>query len=323
MAIRTPLRSALAKCVEGMGITRPMPVHSQRASGTAEMGQRQQPGRRDSVATVTLRQLLEAGTHFGHQTRRWNPKMKRYIYGARNGIYIIDLQKTLRQLRQAADVVRRLAADGGTFLFVGTRRQAQEPTAEEAQRCGMFYVTERWLGGMLTNFATIRQRIQRLQELEHMEAEGQLDLRPKKEAMQLRKERQKLERFLMGIKGMDRLPDALFAIDTRKERIALREAKRLGIPTIAIVDTNCDPGDVDYVIPGNDEAIRSIRLITATIADAILEGAKASEPHMVGTSRRPQVGEAQAQSAQEGEYAGDQVTDMAADFADEDSDDRA
>jgi small subunit ribosomal protein S2 len=275
------------------------------------------------VATVTLRQLLEAGTHFGHQTRRWNPKMKRYIYGARNGIYIIDLQKTLRQLRQAADVVRRLAADGGTFLFVGTRRQAQEPTAEEAQRCGMFYVTERWLGGMLTNFATIRQRIQRLQELEHMEAEGQLDLRPKKEAMQLRKERQKLERFLMGIKGMDRLPDALFAIDTRKERIALREAKRLGIPTIAIVDTNCDPGDVDYVIPGNDEAIRSIRLITATIADAILEGAKASEPPMVGTSRRPQAGEAQAQSTQEGEYAGGQATDMAADFADEDADDRA
>jgi small subunit ribosomal protein S2 len=273
------------------------------------------------VATVTLRQLLEAGTHFGHQTRRWNPKMKRYIYGARNGIYIIDLQKTLRQLRQASGVVRRLAANGGTFLFVGTKRQAQEAVAEEAQRCGMFYVTERWLGGMLTNFATIRQRIQRLQELEHMEAEGQLDLRPKKEAMQLRKERQKLERFLMGIKGMDRLPDALFAVDTRKERIALREAKRLDIPTIAIVDTNCDPGDVDYVIPGNDEAIRSIRLITGTIADAILEGGRAVESEVPGTSRRPQAVEAQTQTAQEGVYTAGEVADVAPEFADENSDD--
>jgi small subunit ribosomal protein S2 len=274
------------------------------------------------VATVTLRQLLEAGTHFGHQTRRWNPKMKRYIYGARNGIYIIDLQKTLRQLRQASDVVRRLAADGGTFLFVGTKRQAQEAVAEQARRCDMFYVTERWLGGMLTNFATIRQRIQRLQELEHMEVDGQLELRPKKEAMQLRKERQKLERFLMGIKGMDRLPDALFAIDTRKERIALREAKRLGIPTIAIVDTNCDPGDVDYVIPGNDEAIRSIRLITGTIAGAILEGAQAHDPQMLATSRLPQAGEPEAQPAQEEAYTADEATDVAADFADEGSEDR-
>jgi small subunit ribosomal protein S2 len=273
------------------------------------------------VATVTLRQLLEAGTHFGHQTRRWNPKMKRYIYGARNGIYIIDLQKTLRQLRQAADTVRRLAAEGGSFLFVGTKRQAQEAVAEEAQRSGMYYVTERWLGGMLTNFATIRQRIQRLQELEHMEAEGQLDLRPKKEAMQLRKERQKLERFLMGIKGMERLPDALFAVDTRKERIALREAKRLGIPTIAIVDTNCDPGDVDYVIPGNDEAIRSIRLITATLADAILEGGKAFEPQLLGANRRPQAAEGQSQPMQEGAYPGGEVTDVATEFIEEDSDD--
>jgi small subunit ribosomal protein S2 len=214
--------------------------------------------------------------------------MKKYIYGARNGIYIIDLQKTLRQLRQASDVVRRIAADGGTFLFVGTKRQAQETIAEEAQRCGMFFVTERWLGGMLTNFATIRQRIQRLKDLERMEEEGQLEVRPKKEAMQLRKERQKLERFLIGIKGMDQLPDALFAIDTRKERIALREAKRLGIPTIAIVDTNCDPGDVDYVIPGNDEAIRSIRLITGNVADAILEGGKALEPEPVSSGRRPE-----------------------------------
>jgi small subunit ribosomal protein S2 len=273
------------------------------------------------VATVTLRQLLEAGTHFGHQTRRWNPKMKRYIYGARNGIYIIDLQKTLRQLRQAAAVVRRLAADGGIFLFVGTKRQAQEAVTEEAQRCGMFYVTERWLGGMLTNFATIRQRIQRLEELERMEAEGQLDLRPKKEAMQLRKERQKLERFLLGIKGMDRLPDALFVIDTRKERIALREAKRLGIPTIAIVDTNCDPGDVDYVIPGNDEAIRSVRLITGTLADAILEGGRVHEPELLGATKQSQTIEAQTQLTQEGTYVGGEGADVAAELADDDSND--
>ena len=275
------------------------------------------------MATVTLRQLLEAGTHFGHQTRRWNPKMKRYIYGARNGIYIIDLQKTLRQLRQASEMVRRLAADGGTFLFVGTKRQAQEAVVEQAQRCDMFYVTERWLGGMLTNFATIRQRIQRLKDLEHMEADGQLDVRPKKEATQLRKEREKLERFLMGIKNMDRLPDALFAIDTRKERIALREAKRLGIPTIAIVDTNCDPGDVDYVIPGNDEAIRSIRLITSTLANAILEGGKVHEPEMLEPSRQPQAGEAGVQPAQEGAYADGGATDVATDVADEGADNKA
>jgi small subunit ribosomal protein S2 len=249
--------------------------------------------------------------------------MKRYIYGARNGIYIIDLQKTLRQLRQASEVVRRLAADGGTFLFVGTKRQAQEAVVEQAQRCDMFYVTERWLGGMLTNFATIRQRIQRLQELEHMEVDGQLDLRPKKEAMQLRKERQKLERFLMGIKNMDRLPDAHIVIDTRKERIALREAKRLGIPTIAIVDTNCDPGDVDYVIPGNDEAIRSIRLITSTLANAILEGAKVHEPEMLAVGRQPQAGEAEAQPAREEAYAGNEATDVAADFADEGTEEKA
>jgi len=204
--------------------------------------------------------------------------MKRYIYGARNGIYIIDLQKTQRLLREASEVVRRLATDGGTFLFVGTKRQAQETITHEAQRSGMFYVTERWLGGMLTNFATIQRRIQKLRDLERMEAEGQLEVLPKKEAIQLRKEREKLERFLTGIKAMEALPDALFVIDTRKERIALREAKRLGIPTIAIVDTNCDPTDVDYVIPGNDEAIRSLRLITSTIADAILEGRRAHAP---------------------------------------------
>jgi small subunit ribosomal protein S2 len=249
--------------------------------------------------------------------------MKKYIYGARNGIYIIDLQKTLRQLRQASDVVRRIAADGGTFLFVGTKRQAQETIAEEAQRCGMFFVTERWLGGMLTNFTTIRQRIQRLQELERMEVEGQLEVRPKKEAMQLRKERQKLERFLIGIKGMDQLPDALFAIDTRKERIALREAKRLGIPTIAIVDTNCDPGDVDYVVPGNDEAIRSIRLITATVADAILEGGKASEPEMVPTGRRPEAMTAPLAATTQESFTSTEATDFAASDTDEDTDESA
>lgn len=270
------------------------------------------------MAAVTLRQLLEAGTHFGHQTRRWNPKMKKYIYGARNGIYIIDLQKTLRQLRQASDVVRRIASQGGTFLFVGTKRQAQETIMEEAERCGMFYVTERWLGGMLTNFATIRQRIQRLHELERMEVEGQLDLRPKKEAMQLRKERQKLERFLNGIKGMERLPDALFAVDTRKERIALREAKRLGITTLAIVDTNCDPGDVDYVIPGNDEAIRSIRLITSTIADAIIEGRQVFDPEMAGPRRRPEGVEGQSAPAVSAEvFAGEEIAELASDLTDD------
>jgi small subunit ribosomal protein S2 len=243
--------------------------------------------------------------------------MKKYIYGARNGIYIIDLQKTLRQLRQASDMARRLAAQGGTFLFVGTKRQAQEPIVEEAERCGMFYVTERWLGGMLTNFATIRQRIQRLHELERMEIEGQLDLRPKKEAMQLRKERQKLERFLNGIKGMDRLPEALFAVDTRKERIALREANRLGIPTIAIVDTNCDPGDVDYVIPGNDEAIRSIRLIASTIADSILEGGKVFDPEMAGPPQRPESGEEQGVPGGPAEvYGSAEVTELAPEVTD-------
>jgi small subunit ribosomal protein S2 len=238
--------------------------------------------------------------------------MKKYIYGARNGIYIIDLQKTVRQLRQASDVVRRIAASGGTFLFVGTKRQAQETIAEEAQRCGMFFVTERWLGGMLTNFATIRQRIQRLKDLERMEEEGQLEVRPKKEAMQLRKERQKLERFLIGIKGMDQLPDALFAIDTRKERIALREARRLGIPTIAIVDTNCDPGDVDYVIPGNDEAIRSIRLITGNVADAILEGGKALEPEEVAPGRRPETTTAPLTATAQEPFSGAATSDFPA-----------
>ncbi len=275
------------------------------------------------MATVTLKQLLEAGTHFGHQTRRWNPRMKKYIYGARNGIYIIDLQKTLRHLRQACEVVRRLAAEGGEFLFVGTKRQAQETIVQEARRCDMYHVTERWLGGMLTNFATIRRRIQKLQELERMEAEGQLDLLPKKEAMQLRKEREKLERFLTGIKGMEGLPSAVFVIDTRKERIALREAKRLGIPTIAIVDTNCDPTDVDYVIPGNDEAIRSIRLISATIADAILEGRQVFEPGGGDAGRPSATGEVYQQQAQEEPDSGAEAIDFAPSTHSEDSDQRA
>jgi small subunit ribosomal protein S2 len=264
-----------------------------------------------------LRQLLEAGTHFGHQTRRWNPKMKRYIYGARNGIYIIDLQKTLRQLRQASETARRIASRGGTFLFVGTKRQAQETILEEAERCGMFYVTERWLGGMLTNFATIRQRIQRLHELERMEVEGQLDLRPKKEATQLRKERQKLERFLNGIKRMERLPEAIFAVDTRKERIALREARRLGITTMAIVDTNCDPGDVDYVIPGNDEAIRSIRLVASTLADAILEGGKIFNPETPGPRQRAGSGEEQDAAMVAEVFSSVEKAELAADMADD------
>ncbi len=219
-----------------------------------------------------MKQLLEAGVHFGHQTRRWNPKMAPYIFTERNGIYIIDLQKTVRKVDEAYNFVRDLARNGGTVLFVGTKKQAQETVAEEATRCGMFYVNQRWLGGLLTNFATIRKRVQRLAELARMETEGALEQRTKKEAMRLRREREKLQKYLAGIKDMTRLPDAVFIIDPRKEKIATLEARRLGIPVIAIVDTNCDPDEVDYVIPGNDDAIRAVRLLTSKMADAVLEG---------------------------------------------------
>ncbi len=224
------------------------------------------------MSALTMKDLLEAGVHFGHQTKRWNPKMKPYIFGARNGIYIIDLQKTVRMYRDAYAYVRDSVARGETVLFVGTKKQAQEPIAEEAKRCGMFYVNSRWLGGMLTNFTTIKKSIDRLRKLEQMRDERTYDVLPKKEVAALEREREKLERSLGGIKDMGKLPGCVFVIDTRKEKIAVGEAKRLGIPTVAVVDTNCDPDEIDYVIPGNDDAIRAIKLFTGKIAEAVIEG---------------------------------------------------
>ncbi len=224
------------------------------------------------MAVISMKQLLEAGVHFGHQTRRWNPKMARYIFTERNGIYIIDLQKTVKKVEAAYHFIRETAASGGNILFVGTKKQAQDSVREEAERCGMYYVNQRWLGGTLTNFETIQKRINRLHELEKMEEDGTFNLLPKKEVILLRKEKDRLEKFLGGIKNMKDLPDALFIIDPRKERIAVAEARKLGIPIVAIVDTNCDPDEVDYVIPGNDDAIRAVKLLTAKMADAVLEG---------------------------------------------------
>lgn len=223
------------------------------------------------MAIISMKQLLEAGVHFGHQTRRWNPKMAPYIFTERNGIYIIDLQKTVRKVDEAYQFVRNTVADGGTILFVGTKKQAQESVRQEAERCGMPYVNQRWLGGMLTNFETIRSRIDRLQHLETMESDGSFYLLPKKEVLELRKEKERLERFLGGIRTLRRIPDAVFVIDPRKEKIAVAEARKLRIPIIAIVDTNCDPDDVDFVIPGNDDAIRAVRLLTSKMADAVME----------------------------------------------------
>ena len=224
------------------------------------------------MAAVSMKQLLEAGVHFGHQTRRWNPKMAPYIFTERNGIYIIDLQKTVKKLDDAYNFVREIAANGGTVLFVGTKKQAQDAISEEAIRAGMPYVSSRWLGGMMTNFKTIRNSIKRLEQLEAMKEDGTFDLLPKKEVAALEIEIEKLERNLGGIKNMKKQPDAMFIVDPRKEKIAVSEAHKLGIPIIAIVDTNCDPDEIDYVIPGNDDAIRAVRLISAAMADAVLEG---------------------------------------------------
>ena len=224
------------------------------------------------MAVISMKQLLEAGVHFGHQTRRWNPKMAPYIFTERNGIYIIDLQKTVKKVDEAYNFVREVAGEGKTILFVGTKKQAQEAVKEEALRCDMFYVNERWLGGMLTNFQTIQKRINRLRELEKMEAENVFDVLPKKEVILLRQEMTKLQKFLGGIKDMQKLPGALFILDPRKERIAVAEAKKLGIPIVAIVDTNCDPDEIDHVIPGNDDAIRAVKLLTGKMADAVIEG---------------------------------------------------
>ncbi len=224
------------------------------------------------MAVVSMKQLLEAGVHFGHQTRRWNPKMAPYIFTERNGIYIIDLQKTVRKLEEAYMFVRDLSANGENVLFVGTKKQAQDSVREEAERAGAYYVNARWLGGMMTNFRTIRGRIARLAQLHQMAEDGTFDLLPKKEVMKFNREIEKVEKFVGGIKDMKKLPGALFIVDPRKEKIAVSEAKKLGIPVVAIVDTNCDPDDVDYVIPGNDDAIRAVKLITATMANAIIEG---------------------------------------------------
>ncbi len=221
---------------------------------------------------ISMKQLLEAGVHFGHQTRRWNPKMAEYIFTERNGIYIIDLQKTVKKVEEAYDFIREVAANGGDVLFVGTKKQAQDSIKEEALRVGMYYVNARWLGGMLTNFKTIKKRIDRLSQLNKMEEDGTFDVLPKKEVSNLLAEREKLEKYLGGIKDMKKLPGALFVVDPRKEKIAIAEAKKLGIPVVAIVDTNCDPEEVDYVIPGNDDAIRAVKLVAEAIANAVIEG---------------------------------------------------
>ena len=224
------------------------------------------------MAVVSMKQLLEAGVHFGHQTRRWNPKMAKYIFTERNGIYIIDLQKTVKKLDEAYNYVKEVAAEGGDILFVGTKKQAQESIRDEATRCGMHYVNARWLGGMLTNFRTIRKRIDRLEQLRTMSEDGTFDLLPKKEVVKLQLEIEKLEKFLGGVKNMQGLPKALFIVDPHKERIAVAEARKLNIPIVAIVDTNCNPDEIDYVIPGNDDAIRAVKLIAGTMANAVLEG---------------------------------------------------
>ena len=229
------------------------------------------------MANITMKELLEAGVHFGHQTKRWNPKMKEFIFGERNGIYIIDLQKTLKMFKEASKFVQDLAADGRIILFVGTKRQAQDAIAEEAQRCSMFYVNQRWLGGLLTNWITVQKSVKRLKELDEMATDGRYDLLPKKEVIKLERERKHLQANLAGIKNMTRLPDAIFVIDSNKEQIAVKESRKLGIPVVAVVDTNCDPSEVDYVIPGNDDALRAIRLFTSKISESIAEGVHARD----------------------------------------------
>ncbi|CRK80494.1 30S ribosomal protein S2 [Neobacillus massiliamazoniensis] len=229
------------------------------------------------MSVISMKQLLEAGVHFGHQTRRWNPKMKKYIFTERNGIYIIDLQKTVKKVEEAYNWVKELAGNGGTVLFVGTKKQAQDSVKDEAERSGQYFVNQRWLGGTLTNFETIQKRIGRLKDIERMAEDGTFDVLPKKEVVQLKKEQERLEKFLGGIKDMKQLPDALFIVDPRKERIAVAEAKKLNIPIVGIVDTNCDPDEIDVVIPANDDAIRAVKLLTGKMADAILEAKQGEE----------------------------------------------
>lgn len=233
------------------------------------------------MSVISMKQLLEAGVHFGHQTRRWNPKMSRFIFTERNGIYIIELQKTVKKVEEAYKFVKEVAETGKPILFVGTKKQAQEAIKEEAERCGMFFVNERWLGGMLTNHQTIQTRIKKLRELEKMEAEGVFNVLPKKEVIKLNAEKEKLEKYLGGIKDMPELPGAIFVVDPRKENIAIQEAHRLGIPVVGIVDTNCDPDELDFPIPGNDDAIRAVKLITGAMATAVIEGRQGAEEEVV------------------------------------------
>ena len=247
-------------------------------------GGKQKPLGGNIMSVISMKQLLEAGVHFGHQTRRWNPKMKKYIFTERNGIYIIDLQKTVKKVEEAYKYVKELAGNGGTVLFVGTKKQAQDSVKEEAIRSGMYYVNQRWLGGTLTNFETIQKRITRLKDIERMAEDGTFDVLPKKEVVQLKKEQERLEKFLGGIKDMKKLPDALFIIDPRKERIAVAEAHKLNIPIVGIVDTNCDPDEIDVVIPANDDAIRAVKLLTGKMADAILEAKQGEEIEVVETN---------------------------------------
>jgi small subunit ribosomal protein S2 len=261
-----------------------------------------------------MKELLEAGVHFGHQTKRWNPKMKDYIFGERNGIYIIDLQKTLKMFKEASKFVQDLAAEGKVVLFVGTKRQAQDAIAEEAQRCGMFYINQRWLGGLLTNWVTVQKSVKRLKELDDMATDGRYELLPKKEVIKLERERKHLQANLAGIKSMTRLPDAIFVIDSNKEQIAVREARKLGIPVVAVVDTNCDPSEVDYVIPGNDDALRAIRLFTSKISESVAEGAQLMTDKQVAEL---QAGAEQAQAAEAAPVEHETAEEAAADASED------
>ena len=262
------------------------------------------------MANITMKELLEAGVHFGHQTKRWNPKMKEYIFGERNGIYIIDLQKTLKMFKEASKFVQELATEGKIVLFVGTKRQAQDAIAEEATRCGGFYINQRWLGGLLTNWVTVQKSVKRLKELDEMATDGRYELLPKKEVIKLERERKHLQANLAGIKNMSRLPDAIFVIDSNKEQIAVREARKLGIPVVAVVDTNCDPSEVDYVIPGNDDALRAIRLFTSKISDSIAEGAQFMSDKQVAEMTAA-ADAAQAAEAAVGEIHAEEAADAA------------
>ena len=273
------------------------------------------------MANITMKELLEAGVHFGHQTKRWNPKMKEFIFGERNGIYIIDLQKTLKMFKEASKFVADLSAEGRTILFVGTKRQAQDAIAEEATRAGSFYVNQRWLGGLLTNWVTVQKSVKRLKELDEMATDGRYELLPKKEVIKLERERKHLEANLAGIKNLNKLPDALFVIDSNKEQIAVREARKLGIPVVAVVDTNCDPTEVDYVIPGNDDALRAIRLFASKIADSVVEGSqllndKQTADLAAGVGEAQQTEAAATEEPAEGVEVGTGAS-MSADFGDE------